>query len=174
MTDNTCTVPIGEIVVSDAAEDALVAYGLGSCVAVCLYDPVAQIGGMLHALLPSAPNNNGNSPPPSPKFVDQGTPLLIESLLKRGAKRNRLVAKLCGGAQVLSAPGFENGMLNIGERNVRAAEVALKAAGLRIQAQDTGGRVGRTVRLHVADGQVTVKDLGQGEQALRQPDEKTR
>ena len=167
MADNTRAVPIGEIVVSDAAEDVLVAYGLGSCVAVCLYDPVAQVGGMLHALLPSAPNNNGNSPTPSAKFVDQGMPLLIESLLKQGARRNRLIAKLCGGARVLSAPGFDDGVLNIGERNVQAAEAALGAAGLRIQAQDTGGRLGRTVKFHVANGRVTVRNLGQSERALR-------
>ena len=164
-------VPIGEIAVSDAVEDVLVAYGLGSCVAICLYDPVARVGGMLHALLPAAPNtpkNKGNPVPaaPSAKFVDQGVLLLIESLSKLGARRTRLTAQLCGGAQVLSAPGFEESSLNIGERNLQAAKRALKAAGLRANAQDIGGCIGRTVRLYISSGQVTVKSLGQGEQAL--------
>jgi chemotaxis protein CheD len=168
MADNMRAVPIGEIIVSDAAEDVLVAYGLGSCVAVCLYDPAAQVGGMLHALLPSAPSHNGNNPTPSAKFVDQGTPLLVESLLRLGARRTRLIAQLCGGAQVLSAPSFDDGVLNIGQRNVLAAEAALRAARLRIHAQDTGGCSGRTVKLHVANGRVTVKSLGLGEQALQE------
>jgi chemotaxis protein CheD len=167
--ENLRTVPIGEIVVSNDSADILVAYGLGSCVAICLYDPVAHVGGMLHALLPTAPDGSGRkgnpAPPPSAKFVDQGTPLLIESLLKLGAMRTRLSAQLCGGAQVLSAPGFENS-LNIGERNIMAAEHALEVAGIPIRAQATGGRIGRTTRLHIADGQVTVKSLGRSEQLV--------
>jgi chemotaxis protein CheD len=171
--ENVRAVPIGEIVVSDTAEDVLVAYGLGSCVAICLYDPVARVGGMLHALLPAAPNtperNRRHPAPaaPSAKFVDQGVSLLIESLLKLGARRTRLTTQLCGGAQVLSAPGFEEeSALNIGERNLQAAESALKAASIRVSAQDTGGRIGRTVRLYMANGRVTVKSLGRGEQVL--------
>jgi chemotaxis protein CheD len=164
-TENVRAVQIGEIVVSDAPDDTLVAYGLGSCVAVCLYDPVTQVGGMLHALLPTALGKDGGAPT---KFVDRGTPLLIESLLELGAGRNRLVAQLCGGARTLSAPGFESDWLSIGERNVQAAEDALQAAGLRIHAQATGGRVGRTVRFSIANGQVTIKSLGQGEQVLAQ------
>jgi chemotaxis protein CheD len=103
----------------------------------------------------------------SAKFVDQGTPLLVESLLKLGGRRTRLTAQLCGGAQVLSAPGFEEqSILNIGERNIRAAENALKVAGIRVKAQDTGGRTGRTVRLYIANGRVTAKSLGRGERVL--------
>jgi chemotaxis protein CheD len=166
--ENVNAVPIGEIVVSKAPEDVLVAYGLGSCVAICLYDPVTRVGGMLHALLPTAPgtNNHRRNPGKLTKFVDQGTPMLVESLLSLGARRTRLVAKLCGGAKVLSAPGFEEGPLNIGARNVLAAESALQTQRLQIKAQDTGGNTGRTVRLHIADGTVTVKNLGREEEVL--------
>lgn len=173
MADNMRAVPIGEIVVSDSDEDVLVAYGLGSCVAICLYDPVARAGGMLHALLPVTPDNPRRNKgatalsTSSAKFVDQGTSLLINSLSELGARRTRLTAQLCGGAQVLSAPGFEEeSTLNIGKRNIRAAESALKAARIQIKAQDTGGSIGRTVRLYIATGQVTVKSLGRGEQGL--------
>lgn len=171
MANNIRAVPIGEIVVSDTAEDVLVAYGLGSCVAICLYDPVARVGGMLHALLPTTPNNPGRNrdatTTPSAKFVDQGTPILIESLTTLGARRTRLTAQLCGGARVLSAPGFEEeSILSIGERNVQAAESMLKAAGIQIKAHDTGGHIGRTVRLYIASGQVTVKSLEHKEKVL--------
>ena len=165
--NNLHAVPIGEIVISEDPEDVLVAYGLGSCVAVCLYDPVARVGGMLHALLPTAPSNNGrgNSGKPT-KFVDQGTPLLIEALMRLGARRSRLIAQLCGGAKVLSAPGFEESELSIGKRNVLAVESTLHAVGVPIRARRTGGCVGRTVRFYLANGQVTVKSLGQEEQVL--------
>ena len=164
MAENLRAVSIGEMVVSDVPEDVLIAYGLGSCVAVCLYDPVVKVGGMLHALLPSASAADRVDGTPA-KYVDQGVPLLVNSVLQRGAKLRRLVVRLAGGAQVLSIPGFHQSM-NIGERNVRAAEAALEALGLRIQAQATGGNAGRTVKLYVANGQVTVKSLGQPERPL--------
>ncbi|MEW5961130.1 MAG: chemotaxis protein CheD [Chloroflexota bacterium] len=164
MADNIKAVSIGEMVVSNDKNDVLIAYGLGSCVAVCLYDPTAGIGGMLHALLPIAPNGNINENTPA-KFVDQGVDLLIDSLLKRGANRTRLVAQFCGGAQMLAMPGVNNS-LNIGQRNVQQVEASLQAAGLRIRAQDTGGHAGRTVKFYLVNGQVTVKTLGQGERIL--------
>jgi chemotaxis protein CheD len=157
-------VSIGEITVSDHADEVLVAYGLGSCVAICLYDPVVGVGGMQHALLPSAPKTNGANNN-SAKYVDKGLPLLIESLLRLGAAPARLVVNMCGGAQVLTIPGFGNEM-NIGQRNVQAADAILQAAGLRVKARDTGGHNGRTVRFYISSGQITVKTLGQGEQVL--------
>lgn len=158
------TVSIGNIVVSNTPGDVLIAYGLGSCVAVCLYDPVAKVGGMLHALLPSHPDGHGSANSLSPKFVDQGILILLKELEKYGAKRRHLIAQLCGGAQVLPATGFDN--LNIGRRNVGVAEAVLRQEGITIVAQDTGGSSGRTVRLHIADGRVIVKDLERGEHTL--------
>ena len=161
---------IGDIVVSDSPEDVLIAYGLGSCVAVCLYDPVAKVGGMLHSLLPTAPNGSVNGSNPG-KFVDQGVPLLVDSLLTLGGKRTRLIATLVGGAQLLSAQGSKavpifNGRLKVGMANVLTAEVALQALGMRIQARATGGHIGRTVRLYLTDGRVTVKTLEHEERVL--------
>ena len=164
MSENLRAVAIGEMVVSDVPDDVLIAYGLGSCVAVCLYDPVARVGGMLHALLPAA--FDGNRPKDKhTKFVDRGVPLLINALMQAGARRTRLIAQLCGGAQVLSVPGF-NSSLDIGERNVLAAEATLQAAGLPVRAQATGGHIGRTVKLYIASGQVTARSLGKTEQLL--------
>ncbi len=164
MSENLRVVAIGEMAVSDNPQDILVAYGLGSCVAVCLYDPVQQVGGMLHALLPEAPD--GSRPQNNPvKFVDQGVLLLINALVQSGAKRSRLAARLCGGAQMLAAPGF-NDSLKIGERNILAAKVALQAVGVPIRAQATGGNIGRTAKLHIASGQVTVKVMGHDEQII--------
>lgn len=166
--ENLRSVAIGEVVASNASNEVLVAYGLGSCIAVCLYDPVAQVGGMVHALLPSSLDRDGDEGGKTSKpakFVDQGVPILIEELSKLGASRSRLVAQLCGGADVLSMPGGNNA-IGIGERNILAAEDALVKANLQIKAQATGGKVGRTVRLYIGSGKVTVRSLGQPEQAL--------
>ena len=159
-------VTIGAVVTSRVPSEVLVAYGLGSCVAVCLYDPVTRVGGMLHALLPTAPDKRKTKDRRA-KFVDEGVPLLIEELTKLGARRSRLIVLMCGGAKVLSIPGLsDDGALNIGKRNVQAAEAALQAARLRVKAQDTGGNTGRTVKLYIDTGQVTVRSLGRAEQAL--------
>ena len=164
--DKLRAVTIGAVVISNVPGEVLVAYGLGSCVAVCLYDPVARVGGMLHALLPTAPDNS-KAKDSRAKFVDEGVPLLIKELTELGARRSRLIVRLCGGAKVLSVPGFNNdGILSIGKRNTQAAEAALQAARLRVKAQATGGNVGRTVKLYIDTGQVTVRSLGQAEQVL--------
>jgi chemotaxis protein CheD len=144
-----------------------VVYGLGSCVVVCLYDPLAHVGGMLHALLPGrawSDNGNGHKGKPT-KFVDRGLPLLVDTLVALGAQQRRLIAHLCGGAKMINAPGFDDTM-NIGERNVLAAQTVLHVAGFRVKAEATGGQAGRTVKLHLANGQVTVKTLGQAEEIL--------
>jgi chemotaxis protein CheD len=158
-------VPIGEMMVSADPADVLVVYGVGSCVVVCLHDPVTQVGGLLHALLPGAAWNRRAVSGKPTKFVDQGVPLLLKSLIDLGAKPARLQAHLCGGASMITTAGF-NDMMNIGERNVLAAQMALQAAGLKINAQATGGQNGRTVKLRIANGQVTLKMLGEEEKML--------
>jgi len=164
MGENLRSVTIGGLVVSDDANDVLVAYGIGSCVAICLYDPLVRVGGMLHALTPTSPNGNLRSEK-SPRFVDEGVLLLLEELGKRRVKPSRAMAYLCGGAQVLTMP-TTNGTRTIGERNVQAAEAALRAAGLSIRGQLVGGTVGRTVKLYIATGDVTVRSLGHAEALL--------
>ena len=81
------------MVVSADPEDVLVAYGLGSCVAICLYDPLARVGGMLHALLPTLGKNNNIAHTPT-KFVEQGVPLLVNALVALGANPTRLHSSL--------------------------------------------------------------------------------
>jgi len=153
------------MITSTDPDDVLVVYGVGSCVVVGLYDPVTQIGGVLHALLPGINRQHRNGTGKPTKYIDQGVPLLLETMTSLGAGKNRLVTYLCGGARVINAPGF-NGTFSIGERNVLAARMALYEAGLKVKSEMTGGRVGCTVRLHIADGKVTVKTLGQEEMVL--------
>jgi len=158
-------VPIGEMMASTDVDDVLVVYGVGSCVVIGLYDPVTQVGGILHALLPGINWQHQRVTGKPTKYVDQGVPLLIEAMVSLGARKNRLVTYLCGGAQVINAPGF-NGTFSIGERNVLAARMALQEAGLKVYSEMTGGQVGSTIKLHIAGGRVMVKTLGQEERVL--------
>jgi len=159
-------VPIGEIAVSSDPNDQFVIYGLGSCVAVCVYDRTKRVGGVLHALLPSNPRSDRGGGKPS-KFVDQGVPLLIDAVTALGGRPRRMSACLVGGANTIKTPYLNfNSSLNIGQRNVQAAEAALQAAGLKVSAQATGGTAGRTMKFYLTDGQITVKMLGQTIQIL--------
>lgn len=150
--------------VSANPDEILVAHGLGSCVAICLYDPLTQVGGLLHALLATPVLNHKPINQPT-KYVDRGIPCLIEALADLGANPTRLVACLAGGARVLAAPGFEDSF-NIGQLNVQTAKTILRSARLKIRAEATGGHKGRTVKLYLANGQVSVRMSGQPEQML--------
>jgi len=156
--DGPIAVKIGALEASRDPEDVLVAYGLGSCVAVCLYDPIARVGGMIHSLLPTSSAEAGEGSSPA-KFVDRGVPALVSALESKGALRRRLSASLCGGAQMLKL-GTLKGALNIGERNVQSAESALQKVGIRIQSRDVGGNSGRTVFFRIADGNIRMRSYG--------------
>ncbi len=162
MAEQALPVGLGEIKVTGNPGEVLVAYGLGSCVGVGVYDPVAKVAGLLHAVLPQSLNGTESVPG---KFVTTGVPKLIEEMEKAGALRSRLQVRIAGGANMLSAPGAKQSF-NIGERNVAQTRVALDALRLKLLAEDVGGTVGRTVRLFAADGRMTVKALGSQEKAL--------
>jgi chemotaxis protein CheD len=163
MTQNLHAVTIGAMAVTENTNDILVAYGLGSCVVVCLYDPVNQVGGMIHALLPTSPK--ARPEPANPiKFVDQGIPLLIEELERMGGKQSRFKVYLCGGARMLTIPGDDT--LHVGARNIVAAEEALEKARLDIDCRATGGTAGRTVKFYIESGEVTIRSLRQSEKCL--------
>jgi chemotaxis protein CheD len=161
MPEQTIPVGLGELAVSNRPEIVLVAYGLGSCLGVVLFDPQAKVGAMLHAMLPVYRRSDPNKT----KYVDSGIPVMLEELEKMGAVRSRLVCRMAGGAQMLVAPGFNN-VFNIGAQNVERAREVLRAQGVRVRAEDTGGHFGRTVKLFVADGRVTVRSLGKEEREL--------
>ncbi len=135
----------------------LTCVGLGSCIALCVYDPVAKVGGMAHMVLPESSGRQDEEP--SPRYVDAGVPMLFEEMTRQGAIKSRLVVKIVGGASMLSVPGL-NGRLNIGERNIAAARAALAKRAIAVSAADLGGRFGRTVQLFAASGCVTVRTVG--------------
>lgn len=141
----------------------LVAIGLGSCVAVILYDAGAKVGGLSHVLLPDPSfSRRGDR---EAKFASTAVPALIREMEKEGADRSRLRAWLVGGATMfrdLLPPDQPH----MGERNVRASREALREQGITLVGEEVGGTWGRTVRFHVADGRIQVNSPGREEVVL--------
>jgi chemotaxis protein CheD len=120
---------------------------LGSCVAACISDPVAQVGGMNHFLLPG-------DEAASPLVARHGVhlmELLINGLLKKGAARDRLEAKLFGGARTMQGLG------DIGATNGRFAQEFLRREGIAITGGSLGGETGRRIQFWPASGRVRQK-----------------
>ncbi|MGE5926864.1 MAG: chemotaxis protein CheD [Gemmatimonadota bacterium] len=145
------------------ADDVLVTIGLGSCVAIVLYDAMVQVGGLAHVLLPSPALSRGS---PNPARVPQtAVPALLSGMASAGASPRRIKARLVGGASMFAALATP-GTIQMGERNIVAARQALAAAGLPIIGEAVGGDFGRTVRLHVRDGRLDVTSVMHGSVAL--------
>ena len=159
---STIMVGLGEVKISKDPETVLACLGLGSCVAITVFDPVAKIGGMAHVVLPASRGRSGEKPG---RYADVAILQLLEKLRKRGAVDSRMVINLVGGAQMSLAPGMGT-VFKIGEENVAAVHGALKAEGLKPKAVETGGNKGRTVRLFIESGQAVVASAGQESREL--------
>ena len=137
--------------------DVITTLGLGSCIGLTLYDPVTKIGGMVHYMLPDSTQvrNNDNIA----KFADTGIDELLKKVVAAGASRQRLVAKIAGGAKMFETTGV-SAIGHIGARNAEAAKQILKQKGIRLIAEDTGLNYGRTVELHCETGEFYIKAVG--------------
>lgn len=137
--------------------DIITTLGLGSCIGLTLYDPVTKVGGMVHYMLPDSKQMKNNTN--IAKFGDTGIVELLQRVVKAGANRGRLVAKIAGGAKMFEVSGMSS-VGNIGERNAIAAKEVLKQLGIRLVAEDTGLNYGRTVELHCETGEFYIKSVG--------------
>lgn len=139
------------------APNTITTLGLGSCIGLTLYDPVTKVGGMVHYMLPDSTKvrNNANIA----KFADTGIDELLKRVLAAGASKQRLVAKIAGGARMFEVSGLSE-VGNIGARNAEAAKAILKEKGIRLIAEDTGLNYGRTVELHCDTGEFHIKSVG--------------
>jgi chemotaxis protein CheD len=139
--------------------DVIVTLGLGSCVGITLYDPITHIGGMAHIMLPTCPNNIPVTN--RAKFADLAIGDLLLKVLKMGASRPKLQAKLAGGAHMFSKV-MGNDILKVGERNAATSKEVLQNLRIPVIFEDTGGTHGRTIELNTANGQLTIKTIGKG------------
>ena len=139
----------GEYFVHD--EDILITTTLGSCIAACLWDRKRHIGGMNHFMLPDAVGDSGDSG----RYGSYAMELLINELMKRGASRSTLEAKVFGGGAVI------NGMnsINVGERNTRFVFDYLRTERIPIVSKDVMAIYARKVCFLPASGQAMVNRL---------------
>lgn len=144
-------------------EQTLITIGLGSCVAIALYDPRVRVGGLAHTLLPDESMARDRSNPA--KFPASAVALLLAEMTRLGADVRRVRAKLVGGSSMFSSL-LPKGSINIGDRNVEAARQALRRCGVPIDAEDVGSDHGRSVHFHLDDGRVEVRSLKKGNRVL--------
>lgn len=153
----TIMVGLGEIRVSQDPETVLACLGLGSCVAVSVFDPIAKVGAMAHVVLPKSHGKTGER---AGRYADVAVPLLLKRIRDLGAVDSRLQIYLAGGAQMSLAPGLGTAF-KIGEDNVTAVVDVLSEEGLEPKCMEVGGHKGRTMRLFIDSGKATIASAGQ-------------
>ncbi len=151
------TVDISDMKLSRSPTDVIVTYSLGSCVGVTLYDPVAQVGGMIHCMLPLSKIDPEKARLKPYMFVDTGVAAMLGELYSMGAQRQNIVAKVAGAGSPL---GKEE-TFRIGQRNYTILRKFLWKNNILIDKEDVGGSKARTLYLYLADGRTTVKSEGQ-------------
>ncbi len=145
---------IGEVRVADG-DTRLVTYGIGSCVAIILYDSVGKIGGFAHCLLPFGDG-------PELKYPRNAINAMVKMMLDKGARRKDLIAKIIGGATMFE--GFERH--GIGKRNVLQSRKILEELGIPIVAEDVFGNHGRSVEFSLETGEVRIRSYRHGEKII--------
>jgi len=150
--------------IAGRGEGMLTALGLGSCVAIALWDPATCAGGMAHVLLPAPPPRGAEFHAPG-RYAQTAVPRLLEAVLELGAARGTIVARLVGGASMfanLIAPG----LIHTGERNVLAAREALHSRDIPVIGEWVGGDFGRSLAFDLATGKVTARSVRHGSREL--------
>ena len=143
--------------------DSLITYGLGSCIGIAVFDNRTKVGGLAHIMLPDSSQSRATENPA--KFADRCLPLMIDELLKKGATKSGMQAKIAGGAQMFSLNKATD-IMQIGKRNEESVRETLKKLGIPIVSSDTGGNYGRTVELSLEDGKFKIKTINKGEKEI--------
>lgn len=157
MTKNKLKVNISDAKVSNDPLDVLITYSLGSCIGVCLYDPVTHVGGMLHYLLPDSVKDARQAKENPFMYADTGMKTLTEELFSMGARKERMQVKIAGGAKTLR---LVSEGCDIGKRNYLAIRKIIWRNGMFINAADVGGSSPRTIYMNIANGAVTIRSKG--------------
>ena len=139
-------------------EGMLITYALGSCIGICLHDPVIKLGALVHIMLPinmEAGRTNVM------KYADTGIRETLKQMEAMGARRNRITAKIAGGAKMFETGSASLG--NIGQRNIDSVHINLKKEGIRLLKEDVGGTVARTLLFDVNNGLCCIRCYGKPE-----------
>ncbi len=155
-------VTVSDMKLSNDPETLISTYSLGSCIGISIHDPVAQVGGILHFMLPESKLDPIKAEKNPYMFADTGIPRLFDEAYDLGGKKERMKIAAFGGAQILG----QKGLFNIGERNNSAVRKILSKNNIVLDYEDLGGSFNRTLKLAVKNGRVWVKVSGKGEKEI--------
>ncbi|MGK5091397.1 HDOD domain-containing protein [Deltaproteobacteria bacterium TL4] len=150
-------IPVGGLYVS-SNPDEILATCTASCVAVAFYDPQTRIAGLLHVVLPGRRNSPRHNNPQS-YYADTGVPLLLESMLKAGARKESLRATLVGGSRSIDSKDGVND--DIGSQNVDEITKLLAQANIPVYKKEVRGKKNRSIELNVKNGKVTISQISE-------------
>lgn len=146
---------MGEAKIANESDSVLTTF-VGSCVALCLFESGKKIGGLAHIMLPEAGRGTVVNQNTNGKYADQAINYLLAEMQEKGAKLNKIKAKIAGGAQIFKTE-TGNGLFTIGERNIDSIKKILDTHGIKVIAEETGKTYGRWVKFDVQSGAVSVK-----------------
>lgn len=152
------TVGVGDLKLSKSPDDRIITYALGSCLGITVYDPVAKVGGFLHAMLPLSTIDPSKAEQNPYMFVDSGVPRLFLDAYKLGARKERLVVAAAGGSSPIGRGGQD--YFQIGSRNIVVLRKLLWKNGVVLAANEFGGSEARTMWIDMASGEVTLRVNG--------------
>lgn len=139
--------------------DKLITVGLGSCVGIAIYDKEVGLGGLAHIMLPDS--SQFNKVTNEIKFADLAIPILVNNMIKKGAKLKNMRAKIAGGASMFNFSD-KSIIMDIGKRNGIAVKNALKILSIPIVGEDIGGNKGRTLIFETISGLLFIRTVGMG------------
>ena len=137
--------------------------GLGSCLGVVLYDQRTKICGLAHVMMPDSTSIRKNTN--RMKFVDTCLNDMLEELLKNGARKDNIIAKIAGGAQMFMSHNAHN-ILNIGQHNTEAVHRLLEEWKIPVIAEDVGNNYGRTIEFDPTTGELLIRSIGIGDTVI--------
>ena len=158
--ENKLTIGIADMKFAQTS-GTLITYALGSCIGICLYDPVIKLGGLLHIMLPLNMEAGRKN---TMKYADTGIRETLREMESKGALRSRITAKIAGGAKMFEVTGGTLG--NIGQRNIDSVRLCLKKENIRILKEDVGGNFARTLSFDVATGNGVIRSYGREEMTI--------
>lgn len=152
-------VGVADVKLAGTAGDRLITYALGSCLGIVIHDPVAGVAGLLHVMLPDSTIDRAKAERNPAMFVDTGVPLLFRESYRLGARKERIVVKVAGGAH--SGATEDADQFQIGKRNLLMLRKLLWKNNVLLHAHDTGGcQTSRTMVVDVATGAVVIRSQG--------------
>ncbi len=152
-------VGMGDFAVSNVRNTVFATYSLGACVGIAIHDPVAGVGGLLHAMLPDSKVDPAKAAARPGLFIDTGLPAMLQAVCDLGAEKRRVLIHVVGGAQIMGGAG----LLNIGKRNHEAVTRVFSQLGLKADEEQVGGLLNRSMTLKLKTGELKVRISGQEE-----------